>query len=416
MANSYANILSTEDVAYLNQLPEVLNAKAKLGASGKVYFTVAVTPTIRAALKERLGLDLAGVNEVPMRWIKGDTPPHVDSGASAFKNTYLIYLNSSAGEVIIGENSYPIEQNTGFVFNEGISHETIETGSEPRLLLGPMNELAQPVGGQPVYYFNNYNDAYNGNISSNPNYLGYNNSGYIIGTNTSPGPISSEPISTYSSWRVAAIYSNSGIPLPTGIYPNGFDLATYGGYPDNATYYLYPSQPCFLKGTQILCQVDGVDTYVAVEKMQPGTLVKTSRDGYKPVKLIGSGPLKNSGDKERGQNRLYKCSPAEYPELKKDLYITGCHSILMDSLTDAQRDGTIKQLGGIFITDNKYRLMACLDERAEPWASEGTYTIWHFALEHDDIRMNYGVYAEGLLVETCSINFMQTKSNLVLKA
>jgi hypothetical protein len=413
MANSYANILSSEDVAYLNQLPEVLEAKAKLGASGKVYFTVALTPTIRAALKERLGLDLAGIHEVPMRWIKGDTPPHVDSGPSAFENTYLVYLNSSAGEVVIGENSYPIEQNTGFVFNEGISHKTIETGSEPRLLLGPMNELAEPVGGQPIYYFNNYNDALNKNTGTNPNYLGTTGSVFIIGANTTPGPSSSEPISNYSSWRVASV---DNVPtIPTGVYQNGYDLSGFGGFEISASYYLYPTVPCFLEGSKILCQVNGVDTYVPVEKIQPGTLVKTSRNGYKPVKLIGYGPLENTGDHERGQNRLYKCSPAQYPELKSDLYITGCHSILVDSLTDAQRKETVKQLGAAFVTDKKYRLPACVDERAEPWASKGTYTIWHFALEHEDVKMNYGVYAEGLLVETCSINFLRNKSNMTLQ-
>ena len=59
--------------------------------------------------------------------------------------------------------------------------------------------------------------------------------------------------------------------------------------------------------------------------------------------------------------------------------------------------------------------MACIDERAEPWCSEGTYTIWHVALENDDIKMNYGVYANGgLLVETCSINYMRTKANMQL--
>jgi hypothetical protein len=59
--------------------------------------------------------------------------------------------------------------------------------------------------------------------------------------------------------------------------------------------------------------------------------------------------------------------------------------------------------------------MACLDERAEPWNSEGEYTIWHFALENDDKKMNYGVYANGgLLVETCSINTMKNKSSMTL--
>jgi hypothetical protein len=86
-------------------------------------------------------------------------------------------------------------------------------------------------------------------------------------------------------------------------------------------------------------------------------------------------------------------------------------------MTDKQKEDTIKELGKLFVTDNKYRLMACVDERAEPWNSKGAYTIWHFALENNDITMNYGVYANGgLLVETCSIRFLKTKSNMDLCA
>jgi hypothetical protein len=87
----------------------------------------------------------------------------------------------------------------------------------------------------------------------------------------------------------------------------------------------------------------------------------------------------------------------------------------VSAITDTQREDTIKQLGRIFVTDKKYRLMASVDERAEPWNSEGSYTIWHFALENTDEKMNYGVYANGgLLVESCSIHFLKNKSNMTL--
>ena len=44
------------------------------------------------------------------------------------------------------------------------------------------------------------------------------------------------------------------------------------------------------------------------------------------------------------------------------------------------------------------------------------YFMWHFALENENERMNYGVYANGgLLVETCCIYFMKHKSNMILK-
>jgi hypothetical protein len=180
-------------------------------------------------------------------------------------------------------------------------------------------------------------------------------------------------------------------------------------------YFLYPAAPCFLEGSTILCEVDGVERYVPVEELAKGTLVKTSLHGYKPVVLVGKGGIQNPGNDERTENRLYKCSPSKYPQLKDDLYITGCHSILEFPITEKQKEDTVKHLGRLFVTDKKYRLMACVDERAEPWNSQGAYTIWHFALEHEDDGMNYGVYANGgLLVETCSIRALKNKSNMTI--
>jgi hypothetical protein len=42
------------------------------------------------------------------------------------------------------------------------------------------------------------------------------------------------------------------------------------------------------------------------------------------------------------------------------------------------------------------------DERAIPYQSDEKTTVWHFALEHPDEKMNYGVFANGLLVECTS--------------
>jgi hypothetical protein len=169
--------------------------------------------------------------------------------------------------------------------------------------------------------------------------------------------------------------------------------------------------PCFLEGTRILCKGELKDEYLPVESLVPGTLVKTSLNGYKKVVLIGSGIIENPENEERLEQRLYKLSTSNYPELNQDLFITGCHSRLVRELTDKQREDTVKHIKRIFATDKKYRLMACVDEKAEPWNSKGKYTIWHFALEHDNIKMNYGVYANGLLVETCCIYTLKNKSN-----
>jgi hypothetical protein len=336
-----------------------------------------------------------------MRWIKGDTAPHIDRGASDFENTYLMYLNDSPGEFVIDSQSYPIQANTGFVFNEGLSHETQNTGSVSRLLLGPMNEFAQPVG-SGVYYFATEAAAESG-MASGPNYYGFSSS-FTVGDGGPYGPGSG-----YTSWRLASISNGSSSKSIT--YVNGASLNPGGNY------YLYPAAPCFLEGSTILCQVEGVEKYVPVEQLKSGTLVKTSLDGYKPVVLIGKGSIHNSGNDERTENRLYKCSPSNYPQLKEDLYITGGHSILEFPITDSQKEAIIKHQGKLYVTDKKYRLMACVDKRSEPWNSEGRYTIYHFALQNKNEKMNYGVYANGgLLVETCSINSLKNKSNMSLLA
>jgi hypothetical protein len=111
-----------------------------------IYFNIQLTPSIKSSIKQKLGLDLNKYSSIPMRWVKGDTPSHIDKGEHKFSNTYLIYLNNSEGELIIGETSYPIQSNNGFVFQEGIFHKTTNTGNKPRLMMGPMNELAEPVG------------------------------------------------------------------------------------------------------------------------------------------------------------------------------------------------------------------------------------------------------------------------------
>jgi hypothetical protein len=397
MTSIYEDVLSNEELHYLNNLPEVLAAKASLDSrpSGMVYLSVPVSNEIRATLQARFGLHLPVGSSIPMRWIKGDTAPHVDRSASAFENTYLLYLNDSPGELIVDSASYPIEANTGFVFNEGLRHETQGTGAIPRLLLGPMNELVEPVGATVTFYFLSEADA-----------LAYTN---II---AQFGSYTVQNVSGITSWRLA---SSSTGPSPQNIVYNVGDDLSGNGTSD--FYYLYPAGPCFLEGTTILCEVDGVEKYVPIEHLTPGTLVKTSLDGYKPVVLVGKGTLLNPGNDDRLESRLYKCSPSKYPQLKEDLYITGGHAILEFPITDKQKEDTIKRVGDVYVTDRKYRLMACVDERAEPWNSEGAYTIWNFALEHSSKTMNYGVYANGgLLVESCSINFLTNKSNMTFVA
>jgi selenide,water dikinase len=80
----------------------------------------------------------------------------------------------------------------------------------------------------------------------------------------------------------------------------------------------------------------------------------------------------------------------------------------------AQKEKTIEVNGNLYITDNKYRLPACVDLRASIFEHPGKYIIYHIALENDDYYMNYGIYANGLLVESCSKRYLVELSGMVL--
>jgi hypothetical protein len=178
-----------------------------------------------------------------------------------------------------------------------------------------------------------------------------------------------------------------------------------------------PNPPCFLEGTRILVwdHEEKRQKYVPIETIRPGMLVKTYMDGYLPVDMIGTSIIQNPDDSFRVINRLYRYPKGSYPVLNEDLVMTGCHSILVDSLTPYQQKYMFRIHGTLPKTDGKYRCMMCLDGKAEPYAREGIFRVWHLALESDHPRRNYGVYvAGGLLVETCSQRYMRECSGMKL--
>jgi len=114
-------------------------------------------------------------------------------------------------------------------------------------------------------------------------------------------------------------------------------------------------------------------------------------------------------------SKLYLCSPKNYPELTEDLVITGYHSLLVrEFVSDKERDASEKALGRICVTDGYYRLPACVDQRAEVYPEKGDFKIYHLALENNDYYTNYGIYANGLLVETTSKRYILELSGMTL--
>ena len=158
---------------------------------------------------------------------------------------------------------------------------------------------------------------------------------------------------------------------------------------------------CFKKDTKILCFKENKEIYTQIQNIKKNDLIKTSKNGYLRVNFIGKSIIQNPGNNDRTLDRLYKCSKDNYPDLTEDLFITGGHSILVDNLTEIEKQKTNKAWGKLQKTDDKYRLMASIDQKSEPYQQQGEFTIYHIALENQDHYGNYGIYANGLLVETC---------------
>ena len=160
MEGQFVNVLSNETIDYLLSRQEVVAAKARVNAkmsvsvstSASEHFTVPLTPTIRSELFAGMGLKLSHITSIPMRWVKGDTPAHHDTGISSFTHTHLVYLTDSVGDLVVDGVMFPIRRGYGYIFSEGVSHETVgaDADTEPRLLLGPISETGFPVGASPT--------------------------------------------------------------------------------------------------------------------------------------------------------------------------------------------------------------------------------------------------------------------------
>ena len=215
----------------------------------------------------------------------------------------------------------------------------------------------------------------------------------------------------------------SGEYYAVTILNNNFYMDFWGPNETNYDYSIYglplysPSVPCFGENTKILCfnTAKMEEEYVVIQHIRPGTLVKTVMNSYVRVDMIGKSSIKSYANDDRIKNRLYKCTKESYPEITgEDLILTGCHSILVDYLTDEQREKTIQEIKQVYVTDRKYRLFTFLDPRAEPYQVDGELPIYHIALENENYYMNYGIYANGLLVESCSKRYLKELSGMTL--
>lgn len=185
------------------------------------------------------------------------------------------------------------------------------------------------------------------------------------------------------------------------------------------TFLLNPAE-CFKKGTQILCEND---IYIPIEELKIGTLVKTYKHGYKKVTTILYDKVFNmcSHDKtckdslQNICNQMYTYPRESNPYLIADLHITGGHSLLLDTLTD-EESNNMSQINWAkedFMIEDKYKLLACYNPKFNISTEQDGVDVYHFTLETPENAKSthvYGVYANGILAESCSVLSMRKSS------
>jgi hypothetical protein len=326
------------------------------------------------------------------------TSPNINLTAT---NTYVAnnnWTDASANAALTGTPT-----DVGLA-NKGTTWTSYPSANTPYLLSSYL-----PLTGAPQLYTPNSVLAYTNYTSS----AGFYTSGTysIASSSQADNIITLNVIRTLSTSPYYGYYSGTfALTNMNGNYTGGIVVTINSS--SGVLRFVLPNLPCFLEGTKILCFENNQEVYRPIENLRKGDLVKTIYNGYVPINMMGTKSIYNPGNDYRVVNRLYKCSREKYPTLFEDLYITGCHSILVPEMTDDQWENTKAVNGTIFVTDNHFRLIACADEKAEPFNKEGFMNIYHIALEHHDTLMNYGIYANGLLVESCSERNLRELSNM----
>jgi len=196
--------------------------------------------------------------------------------------------------------------------------------------------------------------------------------------------------------------------LPPGTYPVNVYDSTRTLVVDGTTFSI--NIQCYLKGTKILTYIDEKEVWVNIENLKPSDLVKTYKNGFIRVKNIGWSQMKNSI--HLNPNKLFKIEKNKLPELTEDLYVSGKHSRLVDNLTQEQISSTLKIWSKMQKINDKYLLMACVDELFTDVKDENMYDMYQIILESDSRSQQYGIYANGLLSESMSIQTFERKKQL----
>lgn len=165
---------------------------------------------------------------------------------------------------------------------------------------------------------------------------------------------------------------------------------------------------CILEKTQILTDKG----YKYIEDLKKGDNLITHTGKYKPIFKIGYRNYNSNypEDVRRFDTKIYGHLPFE------DLYVTKMHALLFENVNEycnefyVKNDDMIGKYHKVIASQCKD---SCIPSSGE---LENRKRYYNIVLRDTDSNSQYGIYANGLLIETCSLNTFNeikflTKSN-----
>jgi uncharacterized protein YjbI with pentapeptide repeats len=209
----------------------------------------------------------------------------------------------------------------------------------------------------------------------------------LAGANLTSADLTGANLASATLTGVTGFFKGTPINLPTGW---SIDIDTNTTQYKN--YFVFTPDACFNENTEILCLKENVEQYVLVQNLKKGDLVKiySNSSVYKKIVLIGKRQLINNPDV--WSKCMFKMG---------DLIVTGGHSILVDELSEIDKENS-DILNRKDMIDDKRLVWAGLSHLFTKLDNTNTYTYYHFVLENEETEDNtlYGVWANEVLVET----------------
>ena len=168
---------------------------------------------------------------------------------------------------------------------------------------------------------------------------------------------------------------------------------------------------CFSEGTKILClnnyQKELKEEYVSVQDLKVGDFVKSYKHGYRKISKILTGSFINNPIEQGASNCMYRMKKTEDNGLIDDLTLTRNHGVLVDKINKEIN------INNLEVIDDLVSIITADSDKFEKVLDANLHKYYHFSLETDgDEDRRFGVWANGLLVETPSNNMMDNATNI----